>query len=94
MRTAFFDISGVKLEFLQATSEDSPVARFIEKKGEGLHHIAFRVSEIETVLSNLRKLGLRVVEPAPRMGAGGKKVVFLHPENFGFLVELCEAPLP
>ncbi len=79
------------IELLEPTSEDSPIYKFIEKKGEGIHHIALRVENIEKVLENLKAQGIRLIDEVPRIGAGGKKIAFLHPKSTkGVLIELCE----
>lgn len=79
------------IELLEPTSEDSPIYKFIAKKGEGIHHIALSVKDIEKVLENLKKSGIRLIDETPRIGAGGKKIAFLHPKSTkGVLIELCE----
>ncbi len=80
------------IELLEPTSEDSPIYKFIEKKGEGIHHIALGVKNIEEVLKTLKEAGIRLIDETPRIGAGGKKIAFLHPKSTkGVLIELCEA---
>lgn len=89
--TAFFPAGDTEVELLESTSPDGPVAKFIEKKGEGIHHIAFRVENLEEALEELKKQGVRLIDEKPRIGAGGAKIAFLHPKStFGVLVELCE----
>lgn len=89
--TAFFPVGESEVELLEPTSEDSPVAKFIEKKGEGIHHVAFRVENIEAALAELKEKGIRLIDEVPRNGAGGAKIAFLHPKStHGILVELCE----
>ena len=89
--TGFFPVGGSEMELLEATSPDSPVAGFIEKKGPGIQHIAFRVADIETALEELKEKGIRLIDNTHRIGAGGAKIAFIHPkETFGVLVELCE----
>ena len=79
------------IELLEPTSSDSPIYKFIEKKGEGIHHIALGVENIEEVLERLKQEGVRLIDEVPRMGAGGKKIAFLHPKSTkGVLIELCE----
>ncbi len=79
------------LEFLEATSPGSPIAKFIEKRGEGLHHIALSVDDIELVLENMRKNGLDLIDEKARIGAEGKRIAFVHPKSMnGILVELSE----
>jgi methylmalonyl-CoA/ethylmalonyl-CoA epimerase len=82
----------VRLELLEPTSPDSPVAKFIEKRGEGMHHIAFEVNDIQTRLDDLKQNGLRLIDEAPRAGAHGMQIAFLHPAaSGGVLTELCES---
>ena len=91
MRIAFADISGVKLEFLMATDNDSVVAKFIDKRGEGIHHICFEVEDVERAASELKDKGIELVDDRPRMGAEGKKIIFLKPKStHGVLIELKE----
>ena len=89
--TSFFKCGDSKIELLEATSDDSPIAKFIEKKGEGIHHIAFAVTDIKSEVNRLKKEGFRVLNEEPKKGADGKLVVFLHPKSaHGVLVELCQ----
>jgi methylmalonyl-CoA/ethylmalonyl-CoA epimerase len=89
--TSFFICGESKIELLEATSEDSPIAKFIEKRGEGIHHIAFAVKDINAEVERLSKEGFRVLNDKPKKGADGKWVVFLHPKSsYGVLVELCQ----
>jgi methylmalonyl-CoA/ethylmalonyl-CoA epimerase len=89
--TSFFKCGESKIELLEATRDDSPIAKFIEKKGEGIHHIAFAVTDIKAEVKRLVKEGFRVLNEAPKKGADGKLVVFLHPKSsHGVLVELCQ----
>ena len=89
--TSFFKCGDSKIELLEATSDDSPIAKFIEKKGEGIHHIAFAVSDIKAEVKRLVQEGFRVLNEEPKKGADGKLVVFLHPKSsHGVLVELCQ----
>ena len=89
--TAFFPISESEVELLESTAPDGPVAKYIEKKGEGIQHVAFRVENIEEALAELKEKGIRLIDEIPRMGAGGAKIAFLHPKaTHGVLVELCE----
>ena len=91
VKVAFLPLSDSELELLESTSPDGPIARFIEKKGEGIQHIAFRVNNIEETLDKLKKEGVRLIDEKPRYGAGGAKIAFLHPKSTnGILVELCE----
>ena len=89
--TAFLPVGESEVELLESTSPDGPIAKYIEKKGTGIQHIAFRVEDIETALSELKEKGVRLIDEKPRMGAGGAKIAFLHPKaTGGVLVELCE----
>jgi methylmalonyl-CoA/ethylmalonyl-CoA epimerase len=89
--TAFFPVGESEVELLESTSPDGPVAKFIEKKGTGFQHVAFRVENIEEALAELKAKGVQLIDQAPRKGAGGAKIAFLHPKaTGGVLVELCE----
>ncbi len=89
--TAFFPVSESEVELLESTAPDGPVAKYIEKKGQGIQHVAFRVEDIEAALAELKEKGVRLIDEVPRMGAGGAKIAFLHPKaTGGVLVELCE----
>ncbi len=89
--TAFFPVGDSEVELLESTAPDGPIAKFIEKRGEGIQHIAFRVENIEEALEELKQKGIRLIDEKPRIGAGGAKIAFLHPKStFGVLVELCE----
>lgn len=91
VKVAFLPLGDSELELLESTSPEGPIARFIEKKGEGIQHIAFRVNNIEEILEKLKKEGVRLIDEKPRYGAGGAKIAFLHPKDTnGILVELCE----
>ncbi|ETN94025.1 methylmalonyl-CoA epimerase [Zhouia amylolytica] len=91
VKTMFFRTGESKIELLEATNAESPIAKFIEKKGEGIHHIAFDVDNIEAEVERLKKEGFVVLNETPKKGADNKKVVFLHPKSTnGVLVELCE----
>jgi methylmalonyl-CoA/ethylmalonyl-CoA epimerase len=91
VRTAFFRLAGVKIELLEATRPDSPIAKFIEKKGEGVHHLAFEVSDVHKSLSDYVKKGFEPINKEPKKGADNKMICFLHPRSAGgVLVELCE----
>jgi methylmalonyl-CoA epimerase len=93
VRTAFLPVGGLHLELLEATGEDSPIARFLERRGEGIHHVCFRVRDIDEAVRRLREAGAPLVGEAPRPGAGGCRVAFLHPKGTGgILVELSEPP--
>ncbi|MEX2233438.1 MAG: methylmalonyl-CoA epimerase [Cyclobacteriaceae bacterium] len=89
--TSFFDIGGIKIELLEATHEDSPIAKFIAKKGEGIHHIAFEVSDIHASLQKYADLGFELINKEPKKGADNKMIFFLHPKSTnGVLIELCQ----
>lgn len=91
VRVAFIDAGNVKLELLEPMSTQSAIHSFIEKKGEGIHHIAFGVEGIEERMKELREKGIRVLNEQPKIGAGGAQVAFLHPKSsFGVLYELCD----
>ena len=91
VKTAFLKIGEIKLELLEATSDESPIAKFIEKRGEGVQHIAFAVNGIENVLSEVKEKGIRLIDEKPRKGAEGLDIAFLHPESTGgVLTEFCE----
>ncbi len=89
--TAFFPVGESEVELLESTSPEGPVAKYIESRGEGIQHVAFRVENIEEALSYLKKKEVRLIDETPRKGAGGAKIAFLHPKaTRGVLVELCE----
>jgi methylmalonyl-CoA/ethylmalonyl-CoA epimerase len=89
--TAFFPVGESEVELLESTAPDGPIAKYMEKKGAGIQHIAFRVADIEAALAELKQKGVRLIDEKPRMGAGGAKIAFLHPKaTGGVLVELCE----
>ena len=89
--TDIYQVDNSKLEFLQATSTDSPIARFIDKKGTGMHHIAFLVDHLQPALDYLKDQGVHLIDEKPRIGAEGLSIAFLHPKSTsGILVELCE----
>ncbi len=89
--TAFFPVGESEVELLVSTSPDGPVAKYIEKKGQGIQHVAFRVDDIERALEELKAKGVRLIDEKPRKGAGGAKIAFIHPKaTGGVLVELCE----
>ncbi|HNY49046.1 MAG TPA: methylmalonyl-CoA epimerase [Smithella sp.] len=89
--TAFFPVGDTEIELLESTSPDGPIAKYLDKKGEGVQHIAFRVENIEEALAELKTRGVQLIDEKPRRGAGGAKIAFLHPKStFGVLVELCE----
>jgi len=89
--TAFFPVGESEVELLESTAADGPIANYIEKRGEGIQHIAFRVENIEAALDELKAKGVRLIDEKPRVGAGGAKIAFLHPKSTnGVLVELCQ----
>ena len=89
--TDIYQVDKSKLEFLEATSKDSPIARFIDKKGTGMHHIAFLVDHLQPALDYLKDQGVHLIDEKPRIGAEGLSIAFLHPKSTnGILVELCE----
>ena len=91
VRTSFFNLGGVKFELLESTRADSPIARFIEKKGEGIHHLAFEVSDINLAIADYEQKGFTLINKEPKSGADNKIIAFLHPKSTqGVLVELCQ----
>ena len=89
--TSFFTCGESKIELLEATHKDSPIAKFIDKKGEGIHHIAFDVDDIHAEIRRLKKEGFKVLNDTPKKGADNKLVAFLHPKSSnGVLIELCQ----
>jgi methylmalonyl-CoA/ethylmalonyl-CoA epimerase len=91
VRTSFFEVGGVKIELLEATRADSPIATFIEKRGEGLHHLAFEVTDVNEKIVHLSDQGFHPLNIKPKEGADNKLIAFLHPKTSGsVLVELCQ----
>ena len=91
VKTSFFKSGPNKIELLQATNVESPIAKFIDKKGEGIHHIAFSVDDIVSEIKRLKKEGFTILNETPKKGADNKLVVFLHPKTTnGVLIELCQ----
>jgi len=91
VKTAFLPIGDTEIELLESTSEDGPVAKHIEKRGEGIQHIAFKVDDIEKALEELKAKGIRLIDEKPRKGAGGALIAFLHPKStHGVLIEICQ----
>jgi methylmalonyl-CoA epimerase len=91
VKVAFLPCGDSELELLESTSEDGPVARYIEKNGEGVQHIAIRVDDIESALAELKERGIRLIDETPRYGAGGASIAFVHPKaTNGVLLELCQ----
>jgi methylmalonyl-CoA/ethylmalonyl-CoA epimerase len=92
VNTSFFQTGSSKVELLEATDPDSPIARFIEKRGEGIHHIAFEVEDIQAEMKRLEEQGFQLLNEQPKKGADNKLVCFLHPKSAnGVLVELCQS---
>jgi methylmalonyl-CoA/ethylmalonyl-CoA epimerase len=91
VKTAFLPLRDTEVELLEPTAEDSPVAKFIEKKGEGIHHLAIRVDNLQKSLDELKAQGVRLIDEKPRRGAGGALIAFIHPSaSGGILLELSE----
>ena len=93
VRTAFFKVGQTKIELLEATDPESAIAKFIDKKGEGIQHVAFAVEGLQDNLNELAAKGVRLIDAQPRKGAEGLNIAFVHPKStFGVLTELCENP--
>lgn len=94
VKTAFFKVGQTKLELLEPTSDESPIAKFIEKRGEGIHHLAFAVEDgVANALAEMEGNGVRLIDKAPRKGAEGLNIAFIHPKStHGVLTEFCEKP--
>ncbi|HHV78275.1 MAG TPA: methylmalonyl-CoA epimerase [Firmicutes bacterium] len=91
VKVAFIPVGDSEIELLESTAPDGPVAKFIEAKGEGIQHIALRVTDIEEALKKCKEVGLRLIDETPRKGAGGARIAFVHPKGTnGVLLELCE----
>jgi len=89
--TSFFKVGQTKIELLEATNPDSPIAKFIQKRGEGIHHIAFEVEDIEQEMNRLKDAGFELIHQEPKDGADNKRICFLHPKSTnGVLIELCQ----
>jgi methylmalonyl-CoA/ethylmalonyl-CoA epimerase len=94
VRTAFFMVGATKIELLETTDPEGPIGKFIEKRGEGMHHIAFAVKNIQGALDGLAGKGIQLIDHTPRKGAEGLNIAFLHPKSTGgVLTELCEKPV-
>ncbi|WP_432821914.1 methylmalonyl-CoA epimerase [Trichloromonas sp.] len=92
VRVAFLAVGESRIELLEPTAEDSPVARFLEKNGEGVHHLAYQVEDIEATLEKLKSAGVRLIDEKPRRGAHHSLIAFLHPKaTGGVLTEICQA---
>ncbi len=93
VKTAFFMVGQTKIELLESTDPEGPVGKFIEKRGEGIHHLAFAAQGLQESLDYLSEKGVRLIDQTPRKGAEGLNIAFLHPKStFGVLTELCEKP--
>ncbi|NOQ75804.1 MAG: methylmalonyl-CoA epimerase [Crocinitomix sp.] len=91
VKTSFFKVGESKIELLEATNADSPIAKFIEKKGEGIHHMAFEVNDIDAEIKRLSERGFTLIHKEAKDGADNKRIAFLHPKSTnGVLIELCE----
>ena len=90
-RVAFLPTGDSEIELLESTGVDGPIAKFIEDRGAGLHHIALRVENVQGTINELKEKGIRLIDEVPRYGAGGAKIAFIHPKaTFGTLIEICE----
>lgn len=93
VKTAFLKVGQTKIELLESTDPEGPIGKFIAKKGEGIHHLAFAVDGLAEALPVIEEKGIRLIDKAPRKGAEGLNIAFLHPKStFGVLTELCEDP--
>jgi len=93
VRTAFFPVGPSTLEYLESTDPEGPVGKFLEKKGPGIHHVAFEVDDVDAAVKELLAKGVRMIDKEPRAGAHGCRIAFIHPaETGGVLMELCQAP--
>lgn len=93
VKTAFFMVGQTKIELLESTAPDGPIGKFIEKKGEGIHHIAFAVKDVAESLKHMADKGAQLIDQSPRKGAEGLNIAFVHPKStFGVLTEVCEDP--
>ncbi|MDD2583760.1 MAG: methylmalonyl-CoA epimerase [Bacteroidales bacterium] len=93
VKTAFFKVGETKIELLESTDPEGPIGKFIEKKGEGVHHIAFATDNLQENLDELSEKGVRLIDKTPRKGAEGLNIAFIHPKStMGVLTELCEDP--
>ena len=91
VKVAFLPLGDTEIELLESTAPDGPIAKFIETKGQGIQHIAYRVEDIEKALKECKEKGIRLIDETPRYGAGGAKIAFLHPKSTnGVLIELCQ----
>lgn len=93
VKTAFFKVGQTKIELLESTDPEGTIAKFIEKRGEGVHHVAFATTGVQTALDELSAKGVQLIDKAPRKGAEGLNIAFLHPKStHGVLTEICEDP--
>jgi len=93
VRTAFFQVGQTKIELLESTDPEGPIGKFIAKKGQGIHHIAFAVNDIQEKLNEVEEKGVKLIDQQPRAGAEGLQIGFLHPKStLGVLTEFCEKP--
>ena len=91
VRTSFFDVAGLKIELLESSRTGSPIAKFLEKRGEGIHHLAFEVTDMEKSMAAHKEAGFEPINPQPKPGADNKMINFLHPRDTGgVLIELCQ----
>ncbi|MFA6618077.1 MAG: methylmalonyl-CoA epimerase [Candidatus Neomarinimicrobiota bacterium] len=91
VKVAFFDVGDTRIELLEATDDESPVAKFIAKRGQGIHHLAYKVDNCQMAIDKMDGAGLRLIDKEPRIGAGGHSIAFLHPRStYGILTELTE----
>lgn len=91
VKVAKFNVRGTEIELLEPTDEGSPIFKFLEKRGEGIHHLCFQVSDIEKALAEIKSHGIRLIDEVPRIGAGGDKIAFIHPKDMGgVLIELSQ----
>lgn len=92
VKTAFFKVGATKIELLESTDPEGPIGKFLEKRGEGVHHIAFAVEDLAASLLKIEERGVKLIDKTPRKGAEGLNIAFLHPKStFGVLTELCSA---
>lgn len=90
VEVAFFKTNNINIELIQPLTINSPVYKYIEKKGEGLHHVAFRVENIEDAITDLKKRQFNLIQDTPRQGSHGSKIFFIHPKQFGMLIEIVQ----
>lgn len=91
VKVAFLPVGDTEVELLESTSEDGPIAKYIERNGEGVQHLAFLVENLEEAIEDMKNKGMRMIDEMPRYGAGGAKIAFMHPKSsYRVLVELCQ----